>query len=213
MTVPRIQGTRAWKMRRCGKATGSRIYDIVATKRNGEPTAAYGKYLEQLAVERATGVIEDGFVSQAMADGTRKEPEARTLYAFETGQDVEEIEFIDHPSIPNAGASPDGIMRSSRKFIEIKCPLLTTFVSYRNSGEIPPNYLCQIGWLFACMPEMESCDYVVYSDDVAYAERLMIKTVPRRAKFIATLEAKVMEFNAKVDERADAIRSEIERSV
>jgi exodeoxyribonuclease (lambda-induced) len=205
--MERVQGHDQWKERRRGKITASRLHDIVAVKRNGEPTAAYEKYLEQLALERMTGTVEPTYQSGPMADGTRKEPIARTLYSLLSGYDVEEIEFIDHPTIANAGASPDGLIRPEKKFIEIKCPTLSTFAAYKNTEKIPDNYLCQIGWLFACIPEMETCDYVVYTDLVAYQDRLIIKTVNRKAKFVAELEKRVREFDERVEQRISDLQS------
>ena len=207
--MERVQGHQGWKERRRGKITASRLFDIVAIKKNGDPTAAFEKYLEQLAQERATGEIHDSYQSAAMADGTRKEPIARTLYSLLADEQVEQIEFIDHPTIPNAGASPDGLITPKRKFIEIKCPTLPTFVTYQKDGKIPPNYLCQIGWLFACQPEMETCDYVVYSDMVSFDERLIIKTVNRKQKFVDELEQKVREFDERVERKAQDIRARL----
>jgi hypothetical protein len=206
--MDRIQGTDRWKARRLGKATASRIYDIVATKRDGKPTAARENYLRQLAEERVTGEPAKAYITQAMADGTRKEPHARTLYSLVTDRDVGEIEFIDHPTIANSGASPDGLILAERKFLEIKCPLLSTFLAYRESKDITPAHLCQIGWQFACQPEMETCDYVVYSDEVGYDERMFIRTVKRNDKFVAELERQVGQFLEEVDAAATALAAD-----
>ncbi len=205
--MERVQGHQRWKNRRRGKITASRLYDIVAIKRNGEPTAAFERYLEQLAQERATGEIQDSFQSAAMADGTRKEPIARTLYSFLEETEIEQVEFIDHPTILNAGASPDGLIRAKKKFIEIKCPTLPTFVAFQENGKIKPEYLCQMGWLFSCLPEMETCDYIVYSDMVHFAERLIVTPVKRNQKFVDELEQKVREFDERVEARAENIRA------
>jgi hypothetical protein len=43
-------------------------------------------------------------MNDAMRWGTEKEPEARAAYCFRTDADVSEIAFMDHPTIPMAGA-------------------------------------------------------------------------------------------------------------
>lgn len=207
--IERVQGHVGWKMRRLGKSTASHAHDIVAVNRKGEPLAAYEKYLDRLAKERATGVLQDDFTSFAMEEGTRKEPICRARYSLETGYDVEEIEFIDHPTVPNSGASPDGIIRSINKFIEIKCPTLKTFLSYKETQTPPPAHICQIGWQFACMPEMKTCDYVVYSDEAPDEEHILIKTIHRNDKFVSELEKRFREFDVLVEQRAEGLRQSI----
>jgi putative phage-type endonuclease len=205
----RVQGTPEWKLRRRGKITASRIFDIVnVSKRDGRPLAAYHTYLEELAQERATGIITERGSSGPMRDGVRKEPTARFLYALENDVDIEEVEFIDHPEIANAGCSPDGIIRHRRKIIEIKCPTTKTFLEYVENKKVKPEYICQIGWQFACMPEIETCDYVVYCDEMPPGQRLITKTILRDRAMIHEFEKRVIAFDALVEARAAQIRGD-----
>ncbi len=50
----------------------------------------------------------------------RKYKEAEAL----AGELVEQVGFIDHPSIPMAGASPDGLVAEG--LVEFKCPNTST---------------------------------------------------------------------------------------
>ena len=103
------QRTPEWYAARLGKATASRIADIVARTRSGYSTSR-ANYAAQLVCERLTGAAAEAFVSSAMAWGAEKEPEAQRLYAFERDVEVVKVGFIDHPRIPMSGASPDGLV-------------------------------------------------------------------------------------------------------
>jgi hypothetical protein len=48
-----VQGSEAWFQQRCGKATASRISDIVAKTKTGYSTSR-ANYMAQLVVERMT---------------------------------------------------------------------------------------------------------------------------------------------------------------
>ena len=104
------QRTPEWQAARLGKATASRIADIVARTKSGYSTSR-ANYAAQLVCERLTGVAAESYVSAAMQWGLEKEPEAQRLYAFEHDIEVREVGFLDHPSIAMSGASPDGLAR------------------------------------------------------------------------------------------------------
>lgn len=53
-------------------------------------------------------------------DGSEHEAEAIGAYAFERGVEVMDSPFIEHPSIPYVGASPDGLVGDDGG-IEVKC--------------------------------------------------------------------------------------------
>lgn len=54
-----IQGSPEWLDARAGKATASRIADILAVKKDGKPTAERERYLMELVGERLTGLTTD----------------------------------------------------------------------------------------------------------------------------------------------------------
>ena len=115
-----IQGSPEWKAARCGLLTASRCGDMMARTKTG-PGASRGAYLAELVIERLTGAPLDHFVSQAMRDGTERQPEALRLYSFGCLEDISEVGFVLHPAIENFGASPDGLV-GAHGLVEIKCP-------------------------------------------------------------------------------------------
>ena len=78
MIAPR---TGAWVAARLGKATASRIADVIARTRSGY-AASRANYAAELVCERLTGRPAESFTSPAMQWGLEKEADARQLYAL-----------------------------------------------------------------------------------------------------------------------------------
>lgn len=197
------QRTEAWFAARAGKATASRIADIIAKTKSG-PSASRQAYAVQLALERITGQREEGFTSAAMQRGTELEAEARAAYETERGVLVREIGFVDHPSIAMSGASPDGMVGSDG-LLEIKCPDSKQHLEYLRLQTVPARYKPQVHWQIACTGRAW-CDFASYDPRFPEGLQLHIVRVPRDAEYIAELEAEVTTF---LDEVAQMV-SEIE---
>ena len=133
------QGTAEWHAARLGKATASRIADIIARTKSGYSTSR-ANYAAQLVCERLTGVAAESFVNSAMQWGSEKEPEAQRLCEFECDAEVVRVGFIDHPRIAMSGASPDGFIGDAG-LVEIKCPITATHIDTLlgpvGSGQVP----------------------------------------------------------------------------
>jgi predicted phage-related endonuclease len=104
------QRSEEWFEQRRGKVTASRIGDILATIRNGNWAASRRNYAAELVTERLTGKTAETFQSEHMQYAIEHEPIARAAYEARTGVKVVEDGFVPHPRIPNAGASPDGLV-------------------------------------------------------------------------------------------------------
>lgn len=122
-----LQRTEEWYAQRCGKITASMVFDVCDRGAKGQTLKAYEDYKMQLALERLTGKPEDSFTNAAMQWGIDTEPLAKEAYTLQTMQEVQDVGFLDHPTIPNFGASPDGLLvdmfgKPLNKAIEIKCP-------------------------------------------------------------------------------------------
>ena len=92
------QRTDEWFAARIGKVTASRVADVIAKTKSGYG-AGRANYLADLVVERLTGQKAQGFSNAAMEWGTEQEPHARAAYSAKTGIMVEEVGFIDHPTV------------------------------------------------------------------------------------------------------------------
>jgi len=190
-----IQGSPEWLQQRLGKATASRIADIVA-KTKKRPPASRANYLAQLVAERLTNQPTEGFKSPAMQHGTETEPLARMAYEMATGELVTEVPMIDHPTIPMSGASPDGLVGKDG-LVEIKCPNTATHIETLIADKVPTKYIPQIQWQIACTGRAW-CDFVSYDPRMPEDMQLFVKRVERDDALIAELEGEVTQFLEEV---------------
>ncbi len=196
------QGSEAWFAQRCGKATASRIADIVAKTKAGYSTSR-ANYCAQLVVERLTGTVSETFSSEAMKWGTATEPEARDAYSFYHGVTVKPAGFIEHPSIDMAGASPDGYV-GGVGLVEIKCPISATHIDTLLGKSVPGKYQTQIQWQLACTNRAWA-DFVSYDPRMPEHLRLFVQRVHRDNEHIEQLEIEVIKFLSEVDDKLAAL--------
>lgn len=201
------QGSKEWKAERAGKATASRIADIIAKTKSG-PSASRANYLAQLVAERLTGEPSEGFTSAAMAHGTATEPEARNAYAFATDADVVQVGFIPHPSIEWCGASPDGLVGDDG-LVEIKCPNTATHIETLRGDGIDRKYVLQMQWQMACTGR-KWCDFVSYDPRLPASMSLHIRRVERDDILIADVQREVSAFLKEVAETVAELQSKYE---
>lgn len=198
------QGTAEWHAERLGKATASRIADIVAQTKTGY-SAARANYAAQLVAERQTGAPAETFSNAAMVWGTENEPRAREAYEFRTGAFVDPAPFVPHPTLAMSGASPDGYIGDDG-LLEIKCPQTATHIATLRSGKPDAKYLTQMQWQMACT-RRAWCDFVSYDPRLSPAKQLFIVRISRDDARIAELEREVAAFLAEVD----AIMADLDR--
>jgi putative phage-type endonuclease len=197
------QRTSDWRAARLGKATSSRIADIIARTKSGY-SSSRTNYAAQLVCERLTGVATETYQSAAMAWGIDKEPEARRLYAFEQDLAVSRAGFLDHSTLAMSGASPDGLVGEDG-LVEIKCPLTATHLDTVLGRAIPGKYLTQMQWQLA-VTGRGWCDFVSYDPRLPADLRLFIERMPRNAILIGALEREVERFLAEVEATVTRLR-------
>lgn len=191
------QGTPEWLDLRKGKVTASRVADILATTKSG-PSASRQNYLIELALQRVTGVVEPSYVNEAMQWGIDNEVLARVAYEVKTGNFVDQVPFIDHPSIDNFGCSPDGLI-GVEGLCEIKCPNSATHWSYIKANEPPNKYYIQMQAQMACT-QSKWCDFVSFDPRMPERSQLFIVRVLRDQNFIDEMEQAVKKFLSEVHE-------------
>lgn len=189
------QGTDAWHELRRGKVTASRVADILAKTKTG-PSASRQNYLIELALQRTTKTIEPSYTNAAMEWGTATEPQARVAYEVATHNFVDQVAFIDHPTIEGFGCSPDGIVGDG--LIEIKCPNSATHWEYFKAKEPPKKYFIQMQAQMACTGA-KWCDFVSFDPRMPERSQLLVVNVPRDAEFILYMEAEIKQFLSEVD--------------
>jgi putative phage-type endonuclease len=196
------QRSDEWHQMRLGKVTASRISDVLARVKNGWGAGRFN-YEAELLAERLTGQRTEGYVSEAMQNGIDTEEEARRAYAFYYRATLHEIAFVDHPTVPMSGASPDRLVGEDG-LIEIKCPMPKKHIGTLLGASIDGGYVLQMQWQMACTGR-KWCDFVSYSAVMPEHLRLHVQRVERDDQEIARIEAEVRTFLAELDRKLAAL--------
>lgn len=188
-----LQRTPEWFDARCGKVTASRIADVMATVKTGEATSR-ANYRAEKVLERESGQAQDsGYVSYAMQRGIEQEAAAREAYEFMRRLDVVEVAFIAHPNMPDAGASPDGLVGDDG-LLEIKCPEARAMLDALLGVEVDKKYVLQCQFQMA-VTGRKWVDLCTYREGC----RLAIRRIDRDDKWIAEIEKEVLKFLGEVE--------------
>ena len=195
------QGTPEWLAERAGKVTASMLSNVMMAK----TTAGYQNYMAQLICERLTGQAVETFKGAAMEHGNETEPQARAVYELETGNEVTECGFIQHPQIAGSGASPDGLIGADG-LVEIKCPQPAKHIKNLMGGTIDKAYALQMQWQMECTGR-EWCDFVSFSPSFPDHLQLSITRVERNAEAVEEIKESVIKFLADVDAKMRALET------
>lgn len=190
------QGTDAWHQARLGKVTASKVADVMAKTKSG-PSASRTNYMMELLCQRLTGAREEGYQNAAMQRGTDLEPIARIAYEAAEGVLVDQVGFVIHPSIPEFGASPDGLVGNDG-LIEIKCPNTAQHVDFLRTGRPDGKYIWQMQAQMACTGR-DWCDFVSYDDRLPEALQYKRVRIMRDSARIVEMETEIRAFLAELD--------------
>ena len=208
MTQESLQRTADWYAKRRGKITASKIDAVVERQKNGSFYAKREDYKNQLILEILTGNVVSGFTSVAMQHGIDTEAEARDVYTKTIWDAVTETDFVDHPTISRAGASPDGIVGSDG-LLEIKCPSSGTHIQTLRRGTYDPKYFPQMQWQMACTGR-KWVDFVSYDPRLPEAYRLFVDRVERDELWISQANEMVETFLKEIDEEIANLHKKFE---
>ena len=199
------QRSEEWYAARLGKVTASRINDVMASGRGGATSLTRQRYQTDLLAERLTGEITPMPTTAAMEWGTKTEPMARYAYEFLMDEAVTEAPFVPHPSIPDTGASPDGLVGETG-LIEIKCPNTATHLRHLETGKIERRYMLQMHWQMCCAQKLW-CDFVSFDPRAPDGLKISTTRVARDDELVVEMEAKVKKFIAELTARETALRN------
>ena len=197
------QRTDEWFAQRLGKVTASRVGDVIAKTKTG-PSASRDNYATQLVLERLTNAKGEFFTNAAMQWGTETEPMARQAYELKRGVFVDEVGFIDHPTIDMSGASPDGLVDKTG-LVEIKCPESKTHMEYLMSGKPPSKYIPQMMWQMACTGR-EWCDFVSFDPRFPTNLQILVVKVEYDPTYVKMLELEITQFLDEVSKKVELLR-------
>lgn len=198
-----IQRSKEWHAYRAGKVTGSRIADVVTRNRPkkgqdvGEYSARRATYMKLIVAERIAGSPQIGRTVRSMDERSDLEPEARSAYEFYNDCQIRVVGFIDHPRIPWAGCSPDGLVDHDG-MTEFKVPDAAQHCEMIETGEIDADYLAQMQFQLACSGRTW-CDFSSYCPTMPEDKKLWTRRIPRLDLVIKEMEYEVIKFSAEVD--------------
>lgn len=199
-----IQGSEEWKAARCGKITASRIWDIMDKTKAGKPTSKRKNYIAEKTLERITGAPMEHYRSPAMQWGTEQEADARMVFEIGTGRAVREVGFIDHPTLPMCGASPDGLIGDDT-IIEIKCPMSATHIAFVRTGVIDPQYYAQMQWVMGCTGRAQAW-FISYDPRCGPGLEVEYKLFKRDEKFLASAREEVIAAEEEIKEQVEELQ-------
>lgn len=211
------QRSPEWFATRCGKVTASRIGDLMARNQPrkgqsvGEWSARRNNYLAEKVAERITGKTRERRKVASLDHRIDLEPDARAAYEFYYEGTLELVGFIEHPRIPNAGASPDSIIRPNGG-LEIKCPDEEAHIEILTTQGIDRDYLYQMQFNIACAGTLlqrpvDWWDFESFNPNMPEELKCFVKRVERNDAMIAEIETNVIEFLAEVDQKVAQVRS------
>lgn len=189
ITLDCEQGSEEWLAARLGIPTATGFENIVTA--TGKKSASYIKYMAELIEESILGG-GDTFKSGFMEHGNQLEPQARAAYEFLTGNDVIQVGGVYLNEDREVMVSPDGLIPSLKKGLEIKCPKMSTHIQYILNGGVPSEYVIQVQanlWVTG----YKTWDFVSYCPEYQ-KQPFYLFTVERDEKLMAAFDKEIPAF-------------------
>jgi putative phage-type endonuclease len=200
------QRTDEWFAARCGRVTASRVADVLSEIKTGE-SASRKNYRSELIIERLTGKKTEGFVNAAMQWGIDQETLAIATYEIKTGNFVDKVGFVNHPTIDMFGCSPDGYVGADG-LIEVKAPNSMTHIEYLEQDKVPTKYIPQIQCQLS-VTGRKWCDFVSFDPRLPDGLQILIVRLERDDEYIEKLEARVVKFLDEVNSAVNGLKEKM----
>jgi hypothetical protein len=172
----------------------------MAKGRGGGESKTRKTYMLKLAGEILTGEPMDNFTNAHMERGIAMEDEARSMYAFMTDSEPQQVGFIRNGP---AGCSPDALIGDDG-MLEIKTALPHILAGHLLSDTFPSEHKLQVmGQVW--IAEREWCDICVYWPKMP----LFVKRLYRNEDDIGLIQSAVGQFCTELEsvvKRLEAMR-------
>lgn len=191
------QGSDEWFAARAGIPTASEFHTVMAVGKQGGKSLTRVDYLNKLAGEILTGEPMSSYSNGDMERGKLMEDEARDLYAFQTGTELQRVGFIRNG---DKGVSPDSLI-GDKGGLEIKSAAAHVQIKRLLADELPSEHRAQVqGGMWVA--EREWWDFISYCPKLP----LFIKRVYRDDAYIKSLALAVELFNSELQQTVEYIR-------
>jgi putative phage-type endonuclease len=177
------QKSDKWFHIRKGKITGTTLKAIMGT-----PKARQEALYEIIAERLTVGIENETGEENAMDRGNRLEPEAITMFEFETGKEVERVGLCEDDDNENIANSPDGLIGETEA-VEVKCLGGKNYVKMWILDKVPEEYSWQVIQYFVVNKKLKKLYFVGYNPDIP-AHPLHIIEVEREEIEKEIIEAK-----------------------
>ena len=197
-TLEITQGSDAWHQMRLGKITASRIGHIMTKVKVGE--SAYRKRAKyEIIRERLTGRRIESFKTALMQRGIDLEPLARAKYEHVKNVMIDQIPFVDHPTIPMSGCSPDGLVGTDG-LLEIKCPSPENHLDHilLNGQALIKAYYDQVQWQLV-VTQRAWCDLISFDPEMPDHLKMFVVRILADQDWKDKAEAAVIALNAEIE--------------
>jgi len=207
------QGSEAWRQDRVGKITSSEMEVLLVNGRcsfgDGFGKGAETYFYSRLA-EKLTGKPRPEVETAATEWGHAYEPSAVAVYEALTGCECREVGFIDHPTEPGIGGSPDRLIGDDGG-LEVKCPYNPGIhLQYLFADVLPKEHVCQVQsnlWITG-RKWWDFVSYYPFSHDVNLS--LFRVGVQRDEEYIKKLAARAVAFRDRLERTFDQLMEGIE---
>ncbi len=193
---PAAQGSGAWLYERCGYVTASRFKDVLDFTKTGKPGAKRTAYLWEVVIERLTGQPADHYSNAAMEWGTEQEAHSRMTFEAATGQMVEEVGFLKHPTLPLCGGSPDGLIGDDGGW-ESKSPFNSAIHLATMLDGMPTDHMPQVQGLM-WITGRKWWEFTSYDPRLPKGLQMLCVRIERDDEYIQNLEQEIIKFQAEV---------------
>jgi len=171
--------------------------------------------MTQVLAERITGKPQDEISSKYLDHGNQHEPTARQLYQWHLSarQELKQVGFVDHPTIPFCGGSPDCLIGDDG-LLEIKCPynVHNHLANIESDGTSDRDYIWQMQgnlWITG----RKWCDFVSFHPFVPESLRFHVVRYERDEDVIDEIEERIPRALEQVEIRVKNIEQRVRLSV
>lgn len=193
------QGSQEWLDARRGILTASEMKRIITPKLKVADNADSRAHVYEIAAQRITGRVEEGFISYDMMRGQEEETDARDHYVKHYAP-VEHVGFITNDRWGfTLGYSPDGLV-GSIGLIEAKSRKARFQVETIANGEIPIEHVIQCQTALLVAEDREWLHFLSYSNGMP----MDLISVEPIAEFQEAITEAATAFEARVAEVIDA---------